>query len=395
MLIVLDTNVLIQDIRSRLSALNELAQYCSSVRAGLFLPEVVEIELVAHIEHEVQCRHADVKKALRRLPREFQHIFNSDAFDREVQALTAGIQDTINGLVETHRLRRIPISAEAARQSIQRSVQRRPPCDANGEEIRDAMIWEAALAAVAQYGGPLILLTEDHGFASDRLNDELAKLKVGFRRYPSIRALLQESVPAESLSDDAHMDVESYIARRDLTDLVVSYIAYDFDGAWDAAVSNVIEGGMMDCILGMYKLTGVSDYRMIACFRRLCGTHEYNRYLIFKAIVCLTAEAFKWERRAPEADPNLEDTINDAPEELRNVLATLPQRVPIGDPERIDLDFGVSGEVVIPEKPVDGAVKGFLVELDPIDGGLKGAARLCRKFELGLPKGILTERLSD
>lgn len=393
MLIILDTNVLVQDIRSRLSALNELAQYCNSVRAGLFLPEVVEIELVAHIEREAQQRHADVTKALHRLPPEFRHVFNSDAFDSEVQALTTGIQNTINGLVETRRLRRIPISAEAARQSIQRSVQRRPPCNANGEEIRDAMVWEAALAAVAQYGGPLVLLTEDHGFASDRLNDELTKVNVGFQRYSSIRALLQETVPAESLSDDT--DTENYITRRDLTDLVVSYVAHDFDGAWDAAVSNVVEGGMMDCILGTYRLTGVSDYRMTGGFRRLCGTDKYNRYLIFEAIVSVTAEAFKWELRAPEADPNLENTINDAPEELRNMLATLPQRVPIGDPERIDLEFGVSGEVVIPEKPVDGALKGFLVDLDPIDGGLKGANRLCRKIDLGLSKGILSERLSE
>lgn len=389
MLIVLDTNVLVSEIPRKLASLHELAEYCNSVRAGLFLPEVVETELFAHLKRDVHERQSAMEKALSRLPPEFKHVFDSSAFTAQVDQLEKELRSSIDQLVETHKLSRISISEDASRLAVRRSAERRPPCDVKGEEIRDAMIWEAALNLLSTHGGPLVLVSNDkRAFGSEELGEEVKEQGARLLTYSSIASLLSENVPADPQPQNT--ELSDYISPDLTIDLIAAFIAYDPSSEWESAVSNIIDV-VLDLFLHSYTFVGVSDLRLKSGFRRPSSYKKHNHYLVFEAVVSIDAETSAWELR----DANPDEPLDDVPDEFRDIIRMLPQKVLKGECATVQLEFDVLGELVVPIGEMPKAEDAYIVELEASNGGIKGKERWSKKIDFGLPKPMLTERTRE
>ncbi|PYI93116.1 MAG: hypothetical protein DME97_07360 [Verrucomicrobia bacterium] len=379
MVVLLDTNALVQELPVELPSLKELAEYCRTAHAGLFLSEVVYLEFLGYVDREIANRVEDIEKALKRLPARVKHVFDKDAFSAETERLRKTLETRLQDFLDNHRLIWIPIAAEHARAAVVRAVERRAPCSPGGEQLRDAMIWEAALSAVHDYGGPLVLLSDDAAFAVDRLQTEVAEWPLEILRYASMREFLKAMIPdPEFVEPDA---LTRLISTNELKDMIFSYVARDPTESWESGVSNIIEHGIPgDLFLGSFSVTYVSDVCVLKGFRRPVGKAQYNNHLQFEARVGISADAFASKLIEPEENPITNEELQAIPAELRDLVKTIPKRIPVGEPKCFDVEFLTCGEVLLFDSKK--GRKTALIDLDPGDAGLKGQPKSCKRILL-------------
>lgn len=153
MKIVLDTSALILDpwLRSPTwqAARALAAMNYSTVNAEFVLPEVVRLELPAALMRKWGGK--EVKEARRVVP---DVPSDEDLLERHNKLVNQNFVVSPVGA----------ITAAHARQSVMRAVARRPPCDQNGEQLRDSLVWEAVLSIAASEPDKTVFF-----FVSDRI----------------------------------------------------------------------------------------------------------------------------------------------------------------------------------------------------------------------------------
>jgi len=173
MVIVLDTNALVATARSNLAPLIDLSAYARRCRVPIYLPDVVRREFFAYLDRytdETLEKMAAVAKRLDRSEAVNKHLA---ALEKEAKSAKRFLTAIVRDLQHRRRIKLVPIRAIHAQRAVSRAAGRVPPCDAKGEEVRDAMVWEAALDLLSRQGGPLILLSSDGAFRNARLSQEI------------------------------------------------------------------------------------------------------------------------------------------------------------------------------------------------------------------------------
>lgn len=388
MLVVMDTTALVQELPIELVSLSELVGYCRRTGAVLCIPEVVEVEFAGYLQREASQRLVQIRKGLERLPERFARAFDYGAFSKELSAFQLRVTSYIQDLFKRRLVHRLPISAETARLAVHRAVERRAPCTPGGEQVRDAMIWEAALHAVREFGGPLVLITNDRAFDVDQLSADAKELEVDLLAYQSIRQFLNETAPLFELPEP-HM-VERLIPLDQLVEMISVFVAQDPTFAWESAVSNMVEGGVLDLILGSYKVVSVSEVKVTGGYRRPIGQKRYNDHVLFEAVVGVSCEAFDWEILPPKGEgckvTAFEPHSRDDGEKIENlpqhVERLFPRKVPTGSAKQVELELGVRGEAVLVLGGPGRGTSPVLVGVEPWDAGLKGQPRLSKRIDL-------------
>src|SRR5688572_9169845 len=141
MLIVLDTNIFLQDLSLRSAKSRVLKDFLRKTDSHVVLPEIIEMELLAHVERELARQHDIARRAIGRikdlsgaqLPLPPRLDFQKMAQDR-----LASMRRSLRMFYSRNMA---PVRGEYLREVIQRAIRRERPCSERGEEIRDAVIW--------------------------------------------------------------------------------------------------------------------------------------------------------------------------------------------------------------------------------------------------------------
>ncbi len=341
MLIVVDTNALVAIVRANLEPLLELIAYARRYGGVVVLPEVVTTEFKAYLDRHLSETQNKFQAIVGRLPQSAAMSEHLSKLLAEASGAKVALTEKLRQLERRKRLVPAPIRVTHARRAVARAASRRPPCSSSGEEIRDALIWEAAVDLLKRHNGPLALISGDKAFQDETLVAEIRSLDCELLIYKSIDSFMQKIVlDQQSIPHDV---LEALEDPRQLAMRLAVCVAEDPCGSWDAAISNFIEGGMLDLIAGNYRVQGVSGVVITGGVQRPIDRGRYHAYVSFKATVWLRCEAFEWRELPPgEYQPDDEELRDN--DLLCKLYEVMPIRVPAGEPQVVDIDFHVQGE---------------------------------------------------
>ena len=394
MLIVVDTNALAAVAKRELVPLLELLEYGDYTDAIVAIPEVAQTEFVAYLDRAFSEAEQEISKSIRRLP---ESVVKSISFDRFRRAGKAGkrrLTAKLAAILRQGRMLKLPISKSQARRAVKRATERRPPCSQSGEEVRDAMIWEAAIDQLKRRKGPLVLLSADKQFRSTILEQEVKALRTTLAVFDSIDGFLSGMHVRHDHIPKSTIEVIS--ANDKFLESLMIHVAADPYGGWDAMVSNFIEGGVLDLIAGDYQVESIEQVSMLDGLRRPLGNGRYSVCLPFEAVVQVKCEAFKWEMRAPQ--PRLDPPAaieDDGNTDFAAVFAaTVPSQVPVGAPDVIELDCDIRGDAIFlaSESALD--LQPVTVRAGPISTGFRGQPRIST-LVLGVLPGQDTRHIAE
>ena len=112
-------------------------------------------------------------------------------------------------------------------ETVRRGIERIPPANSKGEEIRDVVLWLAVVGHAKQEKTKVAFITSDSGFWAEdsdeprtQIQNDIAEGSVDIRLYRSIEAFLAENVLVErALSSDRALSI---FANANLGDFIVS-----------------------------------------------------------------------------------------------------------------------------------------------------------------------------
>ncbi len=157
------------------------------------------------------------------------------------------------------------------------------------------------------------------------------------------------------------------------------YVEADPTGEWMSTVDNLVDS-VLDFIPGSFTLRGFRDIAIDATFAVPITQCSGYAHVVFRAVCTVACEAYRWEERLQEP-PSAEEAGTVDPAFVK-VLSTLPRRVPVGQPETIELDFDVQGHAVYPR--TNEAINSVPVAVygRPLTAGLAGQPRLSRSINV-------------
>jgi rRNA-processing protein FCF1 len=356
MLIVIDTNALVSIVRSNLAPLQELTSYAKRYGGVVILPEVVRTEFSAYLERHLSETQNKLKSIVNRLPEADEISEHLSKILEAAEGAKVKLPSKLHELERRGRLLPAPIRTTHARRAVARAASRRPPCSASGEEVRDALIWEASLDLLKQHRGPLVLVSNDKTFQSDALVTEVQSLGRELLIYDSIETFMRETVfDEQAIPADVLQGLSN---ANQLAALLAIHAAEDPFGSWEAMIGNFIEGGVLDLIAGDYKIRDVSKIFVAGGVRRPIGRNAYHAYVAFEADVWLQCEAFGWKELPPgEYQPS--DELQQDPL-LLELCRVVPVRQSDGKSQVVDIDIHVHGEVAY-------LVNNSIFEPEPLD----------------------------
>jgi hypothetical protein len=141
MLIVLDTNIFLQDISLKSAKSRVLKDFLRKSDSHVVLPEIIELELLAHLERELSRQYDIAKRALGWV-KDLSSLHIPPLPKLDVRQAAHDRLHSISRALRVAYTRNIaPIRGEYLREVIRRAVRRERPCSDRGEEMRDAVIW--------------------------------------------------------------------------------------------------------------------------------------------------------------------------------------------------------------------------------------------------------------
>jgi hypothetical protein len=192
MIIVLDTNIWKQELYLYSGAGAALKLYLNRKGATVALPEVIRLEVEAHLRADVQLGSKEVSAAHNRLVALFGSLRGVQLpTDDQIEILVSRfISDT--GLT----IREVPFTLESARDSFLRTIDKRPP-SSTSQQFKDGVIWADCKALALE--DEVVLVTADTAFYRNRkpaegldqgLAREIQSLPHALRVIPKLGDLL-------------------------------------------------------------------------------------------------------------------------------------------------------------------------------------------------------------
>lgn len=224
--IILDSNIFLGDVRFRKTQFPELFAYLRRAGSALVLPDLVL--------QEVRARYPEMlNKDIRTAKSSWGSVsammltdyppFPDINVQKEVELFVKRMHSPGQGVqvIPYSRVDKIDVN-EIAR----RGIQRLPPANSNGEELRDVILWLVVVQYAKTTGRDVAFISGDHGFRRSKsenelhpdLQDEIRLEELPIYFYHEISAFLR----AHSLSHDAvdELWVSQYITQADLAEKI-------------------------------------------------------------------------------------------------------------------------------------------------------------------------------
>jgi hypothetical protein len=209
--IVVDTNILLKDLKFNGSHFRELFEFLKRTDSCLLVPSVVRLELLERfreiVRKEIERARSCWKRAADISSADYPPLPNID-IDAEVELLDQRLKKPAKGVRESIFLEASSIDVN---ELLSRGVQRRKPSDANGEQLRDVAVWLSVIEYAKKNRAEFGFLTEDSDFRTDKqslemhpeLLAELAEHKLAVSFHTTIAQFLTNHALEQRLLESA------------------------------------------------------------------------------------------------------------------------------------------------------------------------------------------------
>lgn len=204
MIVIFDTNIWKSNLYLRSPAAAALRFYLRNSNATVYLPEVIELEIRHHLKSDLLSHRSKVKSSYDRLLAIFGEMRELVVpSDSEIESF---VQDSIDGM--GFKLEKIPFDFEAARRSMLRTIEKKPPSH-NSQQFKDGVLWEHCKRALDD--DDVAFVTDDKAFFQESapamglslaLRGELPASEHSLTIFNSLQDLLAEIRSPLEIDDD-------------------------------------------------------------------------------------------------------------------------------------------------------------------------------------------------
>ncbi len=262
--VALDANLILSDPRMEGNAFRGLLDYLKKTNSRLVLSRVVLDEVVARYPDRLQPVLHKAITAVRQL--------RNLAFDDKIQ-LPAIDVDHQTGELRKRLLQPSKYVSSLVVENfsevligevVRRGIERIPPANPEGEELRDVIHWLMILAHARTSARELAFITEDKHFKEgtalhSRLERDVQENKVELHFYPTLYDFIRaEAPPPKNLSED---DAFALYGRSQVGDRFEIEARRFFQNLWPAASSVQVIGRDVRLVSGaLYDVAPESQF---------------------------------------------------------------------------------------------------------------------------------------
>jgi hypothetical protein len=201
--VILDSNAYLSDIRMESIRFKNLFDYLRRTKSSLVLPRVIREETVAKYKHLLETQNKKAAQAvdlLNRLILDKDHRIHLNPPD--VRYAVRDLRKKFRSPAKAVSVRYYPDTTNVdVGEIFLRGVKRRRPANADGEELRDVIIWLIALQFAQVEQKQIALVTADSGFWAEKeihehLRDDITKRNVKISLFRTIDDFIKDSAPA-------------------------------------------------------------------------------------------------------------------------------------------------------------------------------------------------------
>jgi hypothetical protein len=168
MLIVLDTNIFVDDYMMRSSRFSMLLDYARKTETKIVLSKIVVDELAANYERLIRKHLSSLQDAAKAL--------ETFTFDVAAPQIAVDINDQVGRYLRFVKTRLgvqdrdvVGYKEGYLEEVLNRAIKRRKPCTDRGEEIRDAILWISILDTAESSGDKVVFISRNtKQFASSK-----------------------------------------------------------------------------------------------------------------------------------------------------------------------------------------------------------------------------------
>ena len=210
--VILDSNAYISDIRMESIRFKNLFDYLHRTKSCLVLPRLVREEMIAKYRKLLDEQAQKAGKAIKELNRLIFKKASQIHYSAPKSAYAAReVRQKFRELEKAGVVRYYPETVGIDVGDVfLRGVKRRRPANAEGEELRDVIIWLVALQYAETEKKPIAFVTADGGFwneagVHEHLAEDIDQRKVNISLFHSIDDFIKDSAPKSSPADEAYV----------------------------------------------------------------------------------------------------------------------------------------------------------------------------------------------
>lgn len=199
--VALDTNEFLSDPPMRTVRFQTLLAYLRKTQSRLLIPKIVWDEVIARYPERVSGPHgkaANDVRILRNLLLTKIPELGELNVEKEISALRQKLRKPspyVRALILTN------FSDVSAEEIARRGIERIPPANAKGEELRDVMIWLMMLGHAKKSGRDVAFISHDEHFRENddlhpKLRDDLEQGKIKLHFYKAIDDFIKAHAPS-------------------------------------------------------------------------------------------------------------------------------------------------------------------------------------------------------
>jgi hypothetical protein len=199
--VILDSNVYVSDYRMESIAFKNLFDYLRRTGASLVLLRIVREEVVAKFGRDLTFRGNKVAEAWKG----YRTLHFPQKLDEFMKPDVANQRKLLRQrLMKPSKAVKVIYHADTTRISVDevfiRGIHRRPPANANGEELRDVIVWLSSLDYAKTTNRAIAFITDDAGFWVDNdvrpeIQRDIKKVEVEIRLYRNIYRFVEQNSP--------------------------------------------------------------------------------------------------------------------------------------------------------------------------------------------------------
>jgi hypothetical protein len=250
--VALDSNVILNDPRMEGNAFHNLLDYLKKTDSRLVLSKAVFDEVIARYPDLLRpAVHKAITpvRALRNLVFDAEINLPTIDFDRETSRLKQKLlkpSDYVSSLLVDN------FSDVRAEEVARRGIQRIPPANGAGEELRDVIHWLMLLAHARSSAREIAFITNDkhfrEGTARQSLEKEVQENKAGIHFYSSLDEFIKAEAPAPRNLEEA--DAFALYGKSQVQDRFEIEARRFFPTLWPTASSVGVTGRNVRLVRG-------------------------------------------------------------------------------------------------------------------------------------------------
>jgi len=286
--VALDSNEFLSDPRMEGVRFQTLLSYLRKTQSDLLIPKIVLDEVIARYPERISEPHNRAANAVRLL-RSLLLATKIPAIpelkvDREIAAMKRKLKKPsphVQSVVLTN------FGDVSVQEVARRGIERIPPANAKGEELRDVMIWLMVLRRAEKSGEDVAFISNDEHFREGvelhpKLKDDLQGGKIKLHFYKAIDDFIKAHAPApRQLIEDEAYQLRS---KQFLLDLFEIEARRFFPRYWGSATEVEITDRKLKFVqAALYDVGAGSQYGEIEVLGTLYATlltPEYSPYMI-------------------------------------------------------------------------------------------------------------------